>query len=166
MKVAIALFSLLAALGWLFWPKAQLALPPPATKPQPRVITPAPVITAAPLPKAAQKAQQPPITAKPSVPLRDPLAPGINAHQPVAPQPLGDPEQYLEAENARHQALLADFAKAARPKIAELERLIAKGRAEGISAGQLAKGERKLAALKAALAAVEAKAPIPRLALP
>lgn len=77
-----------------------------------------------------------------------PLAPSTDLREPPSTAELADPALYQQYERRQQQQVYASFAKAADQRIPELEALIAKGRAEGISEAQLAEGEAKLAKLR------------------
>ncbi|MBD3645010.1 MAG: hypothetical protein P1U59_10150 [Alcanivorax sp.] len=77
-----------------------------------------------------------------------PLAPGTDLREPPGDAELADPALYQQYEQRQQQQVYASFAQAADQRIPELEALIAKGRAEGISEAQLAEGEAKLAKLR------------------
>lgn len=77
-----------------------------------------------------------------------PLAPSTDLREPPSAAELADPTLYQQYEQRQQQQVYASFAKAADQRIPELEALIAKGRAEGISEAQLAEGEAKLAKLR------------------
>jgi len=77
-----------------------------------------------------------------------PLAPSTDLRQPPSAAELADPALYQQYEQRQQQQVYASFAQAADQRIPELEALIAKGRAEGISEAQLAEGEAKLAKLR------------------
>ncbi|WKE66818.1 hypothetical protein PVT67_06170 [Gallaecimonas kandeliae] len=165
MKKWLLALPLLLLIGYL-WPAdntdtRQLALSP---RPVDNPFNVPPWDEPPPAPQTAQAATDKAAEPKPlpAVPLTDVMAPPIGQHQPQAPQPMDDPDAYLKRENDRHQALVASFQVAARAKVAQLEKLIEKGKAQGISQEQLAEGEAKLTALKAALAALDAGLPPPR----
>lgn len=77
-----------------------------------------------------------------------PMAPSTDLREPPSAAELADPALYQQYEQRQQQQVYASFAKAADQRIPELEALIAKGRAEGISEAQLAEGEAKLAKLR------------------
>lgn len=81
-------------------------------------------------------------------PRTPPLAPSTDLRQPPSAAELADPALYQQYEQYHQQQVYASFAQAADQRIPELEALIAKGRAEGISEAQLAEGEAKLAKLR------------------
>lgn len=77
-----------------------------------------------------------------------PLAPRTDLREPPSAAELADPALYQQYEQRQQQKVYASFAKAANQRIPELEALIAKGRADGLSEAQLAEGEAKLAKLR------------------
>lgn len=77
-----------------------------------------------------------------------PLAPSTDLREPPSTAELADPALYQQYEQRQQQKVYASFAQAADQRIPELEALIAKGRAEGISEAQLAEGEAKLEKLR------------------
>lgn len=165
MKRLLLALPVLALFAWL-WPadspsQAKAQPWPAQAQPQP---LPAPVSQLAPEPQQTLPAPVPALDAEPvaPVPLTDPATPPLTRTTPTAPRPLADPDQYLKEEDERHQAQLQAFALAARSRITELEALIEKGRQQGLSQAQLAEGEGKLAALRAAVKAIDAGEPIPR----
>jgi hypothetical protein len=81
-------------------------------------------------------------------PRTPPLAPSTDLHEPPSAAELADPALYQQYEQRQQQQVYASFAKAADQRIPELEALIARGRAEGISEAQLVEGEAKLAKLR------------------
>lgn len=81
-------------------------------------------------------------------PRTPPLALGTDLREPPSAAELADPALYQQYEQRQQQQVYASFAQAADQRIPELEALIAKGRAEGISEAQLAEGEAKLAKLR------------------
>lgn len=81
-------------------------------------------------------------------PRTPPLAPSTDLREPPSAAELADPALYQQYEQRQQQQVYASFARAADQRIPELEALIAKGRAEGISEAQLAEGEAKLAKLR------------------
>lgn len=81
-------------------------------------------------------------------PRTPPLAPRTDLRAPPSAAELADPALYQQYEQRQQQAVYASFASAADQRIPELEAMIAKGRASGISEAQLAEGEAKLARLR------------------
>jgi len=81
-------------------------------------------------------------------PRTPPLAPSTDLREPPSAAELADPALYQQYEQRQQQKVYVSFAQAADQRIPELEALIAKGRAEGISEAQLAEGEAKLAKLR------------------
>lgn len=81
-------------------------------------------------------------------PRTPPLAPSTDLREPPSAAELADPALYQQYEQRQQQKVYASFAKAADQRIPELEALIAKGRADGLSEAQLAEGETKLAKLR------------------
>lgn len=81
-------------------------------------------------------------------PRTPPLAPSTDLREPPSATELADPALYQEYEQRQQQKVHASFARAADQRIPELEALIARGRAEGLSEAQLAEGEAKLAKLR------------------
>ena len=81
-------------------------------------------------------------------PRTPPLASRTDLRAPPSAAELADPALYQQYEQRQQQAVYASFANAADQRIPELEAMIAKGRASGISEAQLAEGEAKLARLR------------------
>ena len=81
-------------------------------------------------------------------PRTPPLAPRTNLREPPTAAELADPALYQQYEQRQQQSVYASFANAVDQRIPELEAMIAKGRASGISEAQLAEGEAKLAKLR------------------
>ncbi|MEH6785235.1 MAG: hypothetical protein V7688_15275 [Alcanivorax jadensis] len=80
-------------------------------------------------------------------PRTPPLAPRTDLREPPSAAELADPALYQQYEQRQQQSVYASFANAVDQRIPELEAMIAKGRASGISEAQLAEGEAKLAKL-------------------
>ncbi|WP_341501251.1 hypothetical protein [Gallaecimonas sp. GXIMD4217] len=155
--LGLALFA--AMLAWR-WPAAPAPSPPGESQRQ----APAPAL----LPEAARQAPLqaravPPETGastplQAQVPLADPARPPLARRPPVtrpSSEVLADPDTYLEWENDAHRALLRAFVAAARKRIPELERLVERGRAEGLPPQTLQEGIDKVEALKKVLADTE-----------
>ena len=61
---------------------------------------------------------------------------------------LNDPDQYLKFQSKQRQKLFVSYAKAAKPKIDKLKRLVAEGEAGGISEEKLQEGRMKIQKLE------------------
>lgn len=89
----------------------------------------------------------------------DDRAPPLQRAAPEAPAPtweLDDHRAYARREQAQHQAVQRAFVAAADRELPLIEQQIARGRALGLSAEQLAKGEEKLRRIAAMRAEMQA----------
>lgn len=150
--------ALLFGAAWLAWPGAPDAVPPAPVARQ----TPAPA-------PAAQQETTPGMQWMANVPQAtpdtpawvsmaearrdgDPRTPPLQAAPPDAsgptPAQLADPDAYREFEKGRDARMLAAYAAAVEAEVPRLRADVARARASGISAAEIAKVEAKIARLE------------------